>query len=270
VGSVALSERYRRAIAFICGTEAKVVDGAVAIGHGLHRIWQEVLRARESETLQQRWVKALHACPIVAILRGLEPHDAVPIGRALVEAGVRIIEVPLNSPKPFLSISSLVAMAPADVVIGAGTVLTTQQVSQVAEAGGKLIVSPNIEESVVRRSKELGLLSLPGCATPTEAFAALRFGADGVKAFPGEDIPPKIVKAWRAVLPKDTLLIPTGGVTVENMSTYWDAGVNGFGIGSNIFKPGETPASIKEKAEKFVEEGRNLVDQRASKRLKVA
>jgi len=268
VGSGALSERYRRAVAYISGTQAKVVEGKIAIGHGLCLLRREVSKVAEHIDLCQKFTHALDSCPIVAILRGIKPDDAVSIGEALIDAGVRIIEVPLNSPQPLESIAYLAARAPADVIIGAGTVLSPEDVARVAQAGGKLIVSPNMDESVVRRTKELGLLSLPGCFTPTEAFSALHAGADGIKAFPGEAIPPHILKAWRAVLPKESRVVPTGGVTVENMGLYWDAGVNGFGIGSNIFKPGESASVVKAKAESFVAKCHSLVQERVAKRQK--
>merc|ERR1712059_184637 len=128
-----------------------------------------------------------------------------------------------------------------------------------AAVGGRLIVSPNTDEGVIRHTKALGLLSLPGAFTPTEAFQGIHFGADAVKAFPGDDLPPVVLKAWRAVLPKDTLLMPTGGVTVENMGDYLEAGVNGFGVGSNIFKPLDTVDQVKKKAESFVGAYRDVV-----------
>jgi 2-dehydro-3-deoxyphosphogalactonate aldolase len=272
VGSGALSERYRRAAALLCGTQAKVVDGSLAIAHGLCLLRKEVLKVAGCKELCQKFTRALDSCPVVAILRGVKPEDAESIGEALIDAGIRIIEVPLNSPQPLKSIASLAALekrkAPCNVIIGAGTVLSPEDVSQVAQAGGKLIVSPNMDESVVRQTKKLGLLSLPGCFTPTEAFSALRAGADGIKAFPGEAIPPHILKAWRAVLPKESRVVPTGGVTVENMATYWDAGADGFGIGSNIFKPGEAASAVKTKAESFVAKCHSLVEERVAKRQK--
>lgn len=224
------------------------------------------------EMAQSRWRCALAACPFVAILRGIEASHAVMIGHALVEAGFRIVEVPLNSPDALTSISLLRGSLDPGVVIGAGTVLKPEEVDAVAKAGGALVVSPNANEAVVRRTKALGLLSLPGVCTPTEAFLALDWGADGLKAFPGEHLPPKILKAWRAVLPPGTCLVPTGGITAENMAEYWEAGACGFGIGTAVFKPGDDPERVRQKAAALVAAGRGLrrgVAHQADKRRKL-
>ena len=165
---------------------------------------------------------ALGDCPLVAIIRGVRPEQAAAVGRALVDAGVRIVEVPLNSPDALRSIKALSESVPGHVVVGAGTVLTPEDVSKVADAGGTLVVSPNMDEEVIKKTKSLGLISLPGVNTPTEALAALKHGADGLKAFPGEQLPPKILKAWLAVLPADVCLLPVGGVSAENMAAYWE------------------------------------------------
>jgi len=213
---------------------------------------------------KKRWRESLKACPIVAILRGLEPSNAMVIGQVLVGTGIKVIEVPLNSPQPFVSIKMLADSCPPDVVVGAGTVLTTEQVDRVAAAGGKLIVSPNTDEAVIQRTKVLGLISLPGAFTPTEAFKGIHSGSDAVKAFPGDDLPPHVLQAWRAVLPKETLLMPTGGVTVENMYDYVEAGVNRFGVGSSIFKPTDTPDQVKKKAESLVAAYNDVVARKTS------
>ncbi|HEV2603575.1 MAG TPA: 2-dehydro-3-deoxy-6-phosphogalactonate aldolase [Microvirga sp.] len=175
--------------------------------------------------------------PLVAILRGLKPENAEAVGHALVEAGFRVIEVPLNSPEPFRSIETLSKAMPDDVLIGAGTVLDPADVDRVRDAGGSLIVMPHSDLDVVRRAKELGLVCTPGVATPTEGFAALKAGADALKLFPAEAMPPHVVKAWRAVLPKDALVVPVGGIKPETMKAYVDAGADGFGLGSALFTP---------------------------------
>jgi len=212
----------------------------------------EELPVFDRRTAHERWRNALASCPVVAILRGVRPNEVLQVGEALVEAGIRIIEVPTNSPNAFESVRILAEQLPKHVVVGAGTVLTTQDVDQVASVGGTLVVSPNVDEDVVRRCKKLGLVCFPGVATPTEAFNALKYGATGLKAFPGEQLPPKVLKAWKAVLPKDVCLLAVGGVKVDNVSAYLEVGVNGFGIGSNIYTPGVAPSQAKERAEEFV------------------
>jgi 2-dehydro-3-deoxyphosphogalactonate aldolase len=187
---------------------------------------------------------ALKVCPIAAILRGMKPEEVDAIGDALVEAGITIIEVPLNSPEPFESIKRLAARHSARALIGAGTVLEAGDVARVAQAGGKLIVAPNFDADVVRAAKAAGLASLPGVMTPSEGFSALKAGADGLKLFPAEIIPPAVFKAWRAVFPVDTLMLAVGGVGVDNIAAYRDAGASGYGIGSALYKPGRPPAEI--------------------------
>lgn len=189
--------------------------------------------------------------PLVAILRGLRPDVAETVGLALVEAGFRIIEVPLNSPDPFRSIEILAKTMPGDVLVGAGTVLDPQQVDGVRDVGGKLIVMPHADLDVIRRAKEHRMICTPGVATPTEAFAALKAGADAIKIFPAEAIPPAVVKAWRAVLPKETIVLPVGGIKPENMKPYIDAGANGFGLGSALFTPSMTVEEIGRNARAF-------------------
>jgi 2-dehydro-3-deoxyphosphogalactonate aldolase len=194
---------------------------------------------------------ALASCPLVAILRGLPPVDALSVGEALVGCGLKLLEVPLNSPDPLLSIS-LLAKAHPDALVGAGTVLTARQVREVHEAGGQLIVAPNFNAEVVRQAVALGMVCLPGVMTATEAFAALDAGAAGLKLFPAEMIPPSAVKALRAVLPSRTLLLPVGGITTTNMAAYRAAGASGFGIGSALYKPGLSAADVKRNALDFM------------------
>ena len=174
---------------------------------------------------------------LIAILRGVRPDEAQAIGQVLYEAGFRVIEVPLNSPEPYTSIRTLRDTLPADCLIGAGTVLTPEQVEQVKAAGGQVIVMPHSDAKVLRAAKAAGLFLSPGVATPTEAFAALAEGADVLKLFPAEQMGPAVIKAWLAVLPTGTLLLPVGSVTTDNMQVYFDAGAKGFGLGSGLFKP---------------------------------
>ncbi len=189
--------------------------------------------------------------PLIAILRGLKPENAEAVGHALVEAGFRIIEVPLNSPDPFRSIERLAKTMPQNVLIGAGTVLDPQQVNGIRDVGGRLVVMPHADLDVIRRAKEQDLICTPGVATPTEAFAALKAGADAIKIFPAEAIPPAVVKAWRAVLPKDAIVVPVGGIKPDNMKPYVDAGANGFGLGSALFTPAMSVEEIGRRARDF-------------------
>jgi 2-dehydro-3-deoxyphosphogalactonate aldolase len=194
----------------------------------------------------------LRHLPLIAILRGMKPEEAPWVLETLVAAGFRILEVPLNSPRPLESLAYLARHAPAGVLIGAGTVLTEGEVADVAATGAKLIIAPNCATPVIAAAKARGLIALPGVATPTEAFTALAAGADGLKMFPGELLPPAAVKAWRAVLSKDTLLIPTGGVTPDNVAAYRAAGADGFGIGSALYKPGMSQGELAQRAAAFV------------------
>lgn len=189
--------------------------------------------------------------PLIAILRGVTPDEIVPVGRALYDAGFRVIEIPLNSPQPFESIRRLTAELDDSCLIGAGTVLTEAQVAEVDAAGGRLIVSPNANLAVIRASKAAGLVSAPGVATPSEGFAALDAGADSLKLFPAEQLGPAVVKAWRAVFPKELALLPVGGITPDNMGPYVAAGANGFGLGSALYKPGLTAAQVSANAQAF-------------------
>jgi 2-dehydro-3-deoxyphosphogalactonate aldolase len=187
---------------------------------------------------------ALKQCPVVAILRGVKPDEIDAVGDALVESGITVIEVPLNSPDPFDSIGRLAKRHGARALIGAGTVLEIPDVARVKDAGGQLIVAPNFDLDVVCAAKAAGLVALPGVMTPSEGFAALKAGADGLKLFPAEVIPPAVFKAWRAVFPAGCLLLAVGGVGVANLKIYADAGASGYGIGSALYKPGRSPAEI--------------------------
>src|SRR6185436_7533717 len=196
--------------------------------------------------------EALGHCPLVAILRGLQPLEAVEIGQALIDAGFRILEVPMNSPQPLNSIALLSKAFGAKALVGAGTVSAPDQVLKVGEVGGRLIVMPHADAAVVRAAKAGGLYALPGFATATEAFAMIAAGADGLKLFPAEAHAPKVLKALRAVLPKDMPILPVGSITPENMADYWTAGANGFGLGSALYQPRAKPADVGEKARAFV------------------
>jgi 2-dehydro-3-deoxyphosphogalactonate aldolase len=197
---------------------------------------------------------------LIAILRGLRPEEAPAVGDVLYQAGFRIIEVPLNSPQPYDSIRLLRQSLPADCLIGAGTVMTPEQVRLVKEAGGQLIVMPHSDAKVLRAAKEAGLYLAPGVATPNEAFAALAEGADVLKLFPAEQMNPGVVKAWLAVLPIGTPLIPVGGITPDNMKVFLDAGVKGFGLGSGLFKPGMSVADVAERAHAYVAAWKQLTE----------
>ena len=189
--------------------------------------------------------------PLVAILRGLSPEEALDVGRATVNAGFHILEVPLNSPNPLRSIQILAAAFP-NVLVGAGTVTTAQQVRDIKAAGGQLIISPHLDDNVVCETVNLGLISLPGVATPSEAFKAIALGAHGLKLFPAEMISPAVVKAMRAVLPGHIRLIPVGGIGTHNMADYRKSGASGFGIGSALYAPGKSAQAVGESAAAFV------------------
>ncbi|MEP7099535.1 MAG: 2-dehydro-3-deoxy-6-phosphogalactonate aldolase [Burkholderiales bacterium] len=206
----------------------------------------------------ERFAEALSALPLVAILRGLQPAEALAIGHALVDEGWRLIEVPLNSPQPLKSIEALAVALPG-ALVGAGTVLTPQQVHEVHAAGGRLVVSPNFDAEVVRAAVRLGMVCLPGVATATEAFAALAAGAHGLKLFPAELITPPVVKALRAVLTAQTVLLPVGGITPAGMATYRAAGADGFGLGSALYKPGMAPTEVATNARAFIAAWRGVM-----------
>ncbi len=196
---------------------------------------------------------ALNECNLIAILRGIKPEEVEAVGETLIEAGWRILEVPLNSPDPLKSIEKLQKQFGDKALIGAGTVLAPAQVADVAATGSKVIISPNANLSVIEASVAKGMVSLPGVATPTEAFAAIGAGATGVKAFPAEAIPPHVIKAWKAVLPKDIPVLAVGGVTPDNMKAFVDAGAAGFGIGGSLYKPGDSAETVGAKAKQFIE-----------------
>lgn len=199
-----------------------------------------------------RLMVAFEACPLIAILRGVTPSDVALHGKALYDAGFRIVEVPLNSPDPLTSIAALRDALPNEVIVGAGTVLRPGFVGDVARAGGELIVMPHGDTEIIKTAKEQGLACAPGVATPTEAFAALASGADVLKMFPAEQLGAHVVKAWRAVIAKRVPLVPVGGVTPENMSTFVTAGANGFGLGSALYRAGQDAATTAEHARNFV------------------
>ncbi len=182
--------------------------------------------------------------PLFAVLRGVRADEAADVARTLYDAGVRIIEVTLNSPDPFASIEAIANCALQGALIGAGTVIAPEDVARVKSAGGEVIISPNTDAAVIAETKKRDLLSLPGFFTPSEAFAALQAGADGLKFFPAELAAPAAVRAIRAVLPREAKLFVVGGVNADNMSDYVKAGADGFGAGSNLFKPGKSLSDI--------------------------
>jgi len=193
----------------------------------------------------------LSPLPYVAVLRGITPPEVPAVADALAAAGFRILEVTLNSPQPYDSIRALAARAPAGMLVGAGTVIDPADVARVRDAGGRLIVMPHADLAVVREAKRLGIFCRPGVATPTEAFAALAAGADGLKMFPAEGLPPAALKAWRAVLPRDELVFAVGGMKPDNLAPYWEAGADGFGTGSNLYKPGAAADAVRDAAQAY-------------------
>ena len=204
--------------------------------------------------MREKFDYAFSLCPLVAILRGVEPAEVIAIGDVLVGAGFRIIEVPLNSPQPFDSIRLLAKhFAGSDVVIGAGTVLSSANVAFVEEAGGSVIISPTSNCEVIAEAVTRGLVSVPGIATPTEAFAALDAGAAALKLFPAEGASPLVLKAMRAVLPVGTRVLPVGGIAPDNMHPWRAAGAVGFGLGSALYTPGMTLDAVRITATKFVD-----------------
>jgi 2-dehydro-3-deoxyphosphogalactonate aldolase len=194
----------------------------------------------------------LARCPLIAILRGVQPHEAAAIAQALETAGIGIVEVPLNSPDPLTSIATLARDFGTRLLIGAGTVMTEAQVADIARAGGRLMVTPHADPAVTRAAKARGLIAIPGFFTPTEAFAMLAAGADALKLFPAEAAAPAVLRALRAVLPADTEVLPVGGIDAGNIPAWHAAGAAGFGIGSAIYKPGDTPAIVAAKARTLV------------------
>jgi 2-dehydro-3-deoxyphosphogalactonate aldolase len=202
--------------------------------------------------------EAVSGCGLIAILRGIKTSEVEAVGQALFEAGIRVAEIPLNSPDPFASIQKMSAAFNGKLVVGAGTVLSVQDVNLLKAHGGQISVSPDCNEAVIARAKELGMEPLPGVFTPTEVFAAIRAGATHLKLFPAEAASPVTVKAWRAVVPRHVRIYAVGGVTPANMQTWYDAGIAGFGIGSNIYKPGFTAADVARSAKEFVTAWRAL------------
>jgi len=190
-------------------------------------------------------------CPLIAILRGVRPDEAEAIGDALVEGGVRIIEVPLNSPDPLDSIARLSARLEGRALVGAGTVLSVDQIEPIRAAGGRLIVSPSVNAAVIAATVAAGLVSCPGYLTPSEGFAAIDAGAHALKLFPAEAASPAVVRAQRAVLPKELKLIVVGGVAPDTMAPWLAAGADGFGLGSGIYRPGQTAAQTLSKARAY-------------------
>jgi 2-dehydro-3-deoxyphosphogalactonate aldolase len=194
----------------------------------------------------------LDRCKLVAILRGVRPDEAEAVCAALLGEGIAIVEVPLNSPEPIESIRRLAARFGKEMLVGAGTVMSPSQVDRIARAGGRLIVTPHADVAVVRAAKAHGLLACPGGFTPTEFFALLAAGADAVKLFPAEAATPAVLRGVRAVLPADTMVLPVGGIAADNLAPWLAAGAAGFGIGSSIYKPGDTPDIVAGKARALV------------------
>ena len=195
---------------------------------------------------------AMQHCGLIAVLRGIRPDEVAAIGMTLYEAGFRVIEVPLNSPQPYESIRILRATLAADCVVGAGTVLSTAQVAEVKSAGGEIIVMPHSDVKVIAAAKQAAMVCAPGVATLTEAFAALAAGADALKMFPAEQLNPSVVKAWRAVMPREVTLIPVGSITPAAMAPFVAVGASGFGLGSALYKPGMSATQVGRMAVEFI------------------
>ena len=203
-------------------------------------------------TAAEDFTRYLAQCPLVAIIRGVTPDEVEAIGEALVAGGVRIVEVPLNSPDPINSIRRLARRLEGRALVGAGTVLEEAQVGQVAEAGGRIVVSPSTDTTVIRATVAAGMVSSPGYFTPSEAFEALKAGARSLKLFPAEGASPTVLKAQKAVLPKDVPVLAVGGILPDNMRPWLDAGAAGFGLGGGIYKPGQSPEETERKARAYV------------------
>ena len=194
----------------------------------------------------------LDQCPLIAIIRGVTPDEAEAIGEAIFEGGIRIIEVPLNSPEPLKSIERLAAKFGDRMLVGGGTVFTPANVADIQAVGGRLIVSPHTNPNVIRATAQAGLVSCPGYFTPTEAFAALDAGATALKLFPAEGASTAVLQAQMAVIPKDVPMIMVGGIKPDNMQPWIDAGAAGFGLGGGLYKPGQSPAETLDKARAYV------------------
>lgn len=192
------------------------------------------------------------ACPLIAILRGIRPDEVEGIGNALIEAGIRIIEIPLNSPEPFESIARMAGLADGRALVGAGTVLDVESVGRVAAAGGQIIFSPATDAAVIAAANAENLVSIPGFFTPTEAFAAIRAGAHALKFFPAEAGSPAVLKSMRAVLPRDVPVVAVGGMTPDGIAAWRAGGADGFGLGAALFRPGLTGEVVGEAARRFV------------------
>jgi 2-dehydro-3-deoxyphosphogalactonate aldolase len=202
--------------------------------------------------VSEEFSRHFEACPLVAIIRGVTPGEVEAVGDALVESGIRIIEVPLNSPDPFDSIARLAQRVGGQALVGAGTVLKVENVEKVRQAGGRLIVAPNFNEAVVKATVAAGMVSMPGVFTPSEAFAALDAGANALKLFPAEAASPKMVHAMRAVLPRELPLVIVGGVSPGAIPGWIEGGASGFGLGSGLYKPGKSAAEVLDTARAYV------------------
>ena len=196
--------------------------------------------------------RALAECPLIAILRGIRPTEVIAIGETLIDAGFRLIEVPLNSPDPLASIELLATRLGKRAVVGAGTVLTPDEVQSVYAAGGRMTVSPNANPTVIAATVKSGMACVPGYATPSEAFAAIEAGAHALKLFPAEGASPSALRAQRAVFPKELPVVVVGGVTVETMAPWLEAGAAGFGLGSALYRPGAIAADVSALAHRFI------------------
>jgi 2-dehydro-3-deoxyphosphogalactonate aldolase len=276
LGDESLCEKYKQAFAHF-QVEAQIMPDTSLVGlrHLSGMIHDDMIMIHEAskhvsiapslppaqplDVALQRFRSAMAEMPLVAILRGIDPAQAVSVGELLLEMGFRIMEVPLNSPKPYESIRLLQAAVGDKALIGAGTVLTTEEVALVAQAGGRLIVSPNTDCDVIKSTVAAGLVSVPGFATPSEAFAAIHAGAHGLKLFPADGVPPKVLRAMMAVLPLEVPIVVVGGVgSFETMEPFWAAGAAGFGIGSGLFKTEMSLMEIRKHATDLVSAARRL------------
>lgn len=203
--------------------------------------------------------------PLVAILRGIKPLEAVAVVEAIHHAGFGMVEVPLNSPQPLQSIQRIADAFGDKLLVGAGTVLAPQQVHDVHSAGGKLVVSPNTNIEVIQATAALELISMPGAATPSEAFAAINAGASAVKAFPAEMVTPQVLKSWKSVLPAGLPVLAVGGINTSNLADYWQAGANGFGLGGALYKANKSVDAVTRDAEQFIETMRRVINTTSSR-----